>query len=74
MEPFEWLVFGIGLAIGSLIGARRKSMVKSAAKGYLYLQDSSHALTAGMRVGYHKMRAEAHQEQAREDAVRTDPS
>jgi len=49
MEPFEWLMLGVGLAVGSLLGSQGKGLVRSAAKGYMSLEEKTRMWTANMR-------------------------
>ncbi len=41
MEPFEWLILGIGFAVGTMLGAGSKPLVKTAAKGYLTVEEKA---------------------------------
>jgi predicted phage gp36 major capsid-like protein len=66
MEPFEWLMLGVGLAIGSLFGARGKDMVRSAAKGYLVVEEKTKEWTAGMREDFRDAVEEARYEREQE--------
>jgi hypothetical protein len=49
MEPFEWLVLGIGLAIGGVMGANGKGVMRSAARGYLVVGEKTREWTGNMR-------------------------
>ena len=41
MEPFEWLILGAGLLVGSLLGARGKDVARVASKGYLTIEEKA---------------------------------
>ena len=70
MEPFEWLVLGIGLAVGSLFGSRGKGLVRSAAKGYLTVEEKAKQMTANMREDFQDAVEEARYERDQEIAMR----
>jgi len=63
MEPFEWLLLGVGVAIGSIFsGSRGKSVVRSAAKGYLVVEEKTREWTANMREDFRDAVEEARYE------------
>jgi hypothetical protein len=66
MEPFEWLVLGIGVAIGALFGARGKTVVRSTAKGFMALEEKTRELTANVREDFRDAVEEARYEHRRE--------
>lgn len=49
MEPFEWLVLGVGLVAGGLFGVNSKGIMRSAAKGYLTIEEKTRAWSANVR-------------------------
>ena len=49
MEPFEWLLLAAGLAVGSVLGAKSNSVKKSAARGYLVVEEKARDLSSGVR-------------------------
>src|SRR5579872_7387127 len=49
MEPFEWLLLGVGLVVGSLLGSRGKDVVRSTAKGYMSVSEKTTQLVANAR-------------------------
>ena len=59
MEPFEWLLLGAGLAIGSLFGAKSKGVMKTAAKGYLTVEERTRNWSANMREDFRDALEEA---------------
>jgi|SwirhisoilCB3_FD_contig_101_358892_length_728_multi_1_in_0_out_0_1 hypothetical protein len=69
MEPFEWLVLGIGFAIGGLVGSRGKGLVRSAAKGYLVVEEKTREWTANMREDMRDAIEEARYEREQEAAL-----
>jgi hypothetical protein len=70
MEPLEWLVLGIGLLVGGLVGSKGKGMVKSAAKGYLVVGEKARVFTSNLREDFRDAIEEARYEQEQEDAIR----
>jgi hypothetical protein len=70
MEPFEWLVLGIGLVLGGLFGSKGKGIVKSAAKGYLVVGEKAKTVSANLREDFRDALEEARYEQEREEALR----
>jgi hypothetical protein len=66
MEPFEWLLLGVGLAVGSLLGSQGKGLVRSAAKGYLTVEEKTRMWTANMREDFHDAVEEARYERDEE--------
>ncbi len=63
MEPFEWLILGIGLVIGGLFGANRKGVVKSMAKGYTNVSKKTQEWSANVREDLRDAVEEARYEQ-----------
>jgi len=63
MEPFEWLVLGFGLVVGGLFGANSKGIVRTAAKGYLTLEEKTRQWTMNIREDFHDAVEEARYEQ-----------
>lgn len=59
MEPFEWLVLGVGVAIGGLIGANSKGVMRSAARGYLAVGEKTREWTGNMREDFQDALEEA---------------
>ena len=49
MEPFEWLLLGAGLAIGGLLGANSKGVMRTAARGYLTVGEKTREWSGNMR-------------------------
>jgi len=47
MEPFEWLLLAAGLAVGGVLGAQSSRVKKSAARGYLVVEEKARDLSAG---------------------------
>jgi hypothetical protein len=70
MEPFEWLVLGVGLVLGGLFGSKGKGIVKSAAKGYLVVGEKAKTVSANLREDFRDALEEARYEQEREEALR----
>lgn len=70
MEPFEWLILGIGLAVGSLVGSRGKGLVRTAAKGYLTVEEKAKQMTANMREDFRDAVEEARYERDQEIEMR----
>jgi hypothetical protein len=59
MEPFEWLLLGAGLAIGSLIGANSKGVMRNAARGYLIAGEKAREWSGNMREDFQDALEEA---------------
>jgi predicted phage gp36 major capsid-like protein len=70
MEPFEWLILGIGIVIGGLFGAKGKGVVKTAAKGYLAAGEKAQEWTANLREDFRDAVEEAKYEREKEEALR----
>jgi len=70
MEPFEWLVFGVGIVLGGLFGAKGKGAVKSAAKGYLIAGEKAQEWAANVREDFRDALEEARYEKEQEEAAR----
>ena len=70
MEPFEWLILGVGLLVGGLFGSKSKGIVKTAAKGYLVVGEKAKTVTANMREDFRDALEEARYEQEQEEAAR----
>ena len=68
MEPFEWLLLGVGLAVGSLLGSQGKGLMRTAAKGYYTLEEKTKMWTANMREDFHDAVEEARYERDEEMA------
>src|SRR5437016_6332568 len=49
MEPFEWMLLGIGLAVGGLLGANNKKVMRTAARSYMIVGEKTREWTANMR-------------------------
>jgi hypothetical protein len=65
MEPFEWVLVIAGVAVIGLLGTRGRSVVKSAAKGYLSVEEKAKTMTAGLRKEVHEAVEEAREERAK---------
>ena len=72
MEPFEWLVFGVGIVLGGLFGAKGKGAVKSAAKGYLIAGEKAQEWAANVREDFRDALEEARYEKEQEEAARAE--
>jgi len=72
MEPFEWLVLGVGFALGALAGSRGKTVMRSTAKGYLTLTEKSREWTANMREDFRDAVEEARYEHEHEAELEHD--
>lgn len=59
MEPFEWMVLGIGLAVGGLMGANSKGVMRTAARGYLAVGEKTREWTGNMREDFEDALEEA---------------
>ena len=71
MEPFEWLLLGVGVAVGSLLsGGRSKGVMRSAAKGYLLVEEKTREWTANMREDFRDAVEEARYERDLEMGLR----
>jgi hypothetical protein len=73
MEPFEWLLLLGGLAVGSLIGSQGKGLLRSAARGYLAVEEKTKQLTANMREDFHDALEEARYERDHDAMLREEP-
>jgi predicted phage gp36 major capsid-like protein len=70
MEPFEWLVLGIGFVLGGIFGAKGKGVVKTAAKGYLAAGEKAQEWSANLREDFRDAVEEARYEREQEEAAR----
>jgi len=68
MEPFEWLLLGVGLAVGSLLGSQGKGLMRTAAKGYYTLEEKTKMWTANMREDFRDAVEEARYERDEDTA------
>src|SRR5438067_1765793 len=72
MEPFEWLLLGVGVAIGSLFGTQGKGLLRSAAKGYLVVEEKTKEWSANMREDFRDAVEEARYEHEQGTVGRND--
>lgn len=70
MEPFEWLLLGIGFVVGGLFGAKSKSIVKSTAKGCLAVGEKASEWSANIREDFRDAVEEARYEREKEEEAR----
>lgn len=71
MEPFEWLLLLGGVAIGGLLGANGKGVMRNAARGYLTLEEKAKSLSANMREDFRDAVEEARYERTDDEAPAT---
>jgi len=62
MEPFEWALLGIGLAVGGIFGANSKTIMRSTARAYLAVGEKSREWTSNVREDFHDAVEEARYE------------
>ena len=75
MEPFEWLLLGAGLAVGAMFGANSKSVMRTAARGYLTLGEKTREWAGNMREDFQDALEEARydREESEYEAAREEP-
>ncbi|HEV2471060.1 MAG TPA: hypothetical protein VGS41_00225 [Chthonomonadales bacterium] len=59
MEPLEWAIFGLVFLAGSIVGANGKEIMRTAAKGFMLVEDKTRHLSANMREDFHDAVEEA---------------
>src|SRR5947209_18902089 len=62
MEPFEWMLLGIGLAVGGMVRAIGKGVMRTAARGYLAVGEKTREWTGNMREDFEDALEEARYE------------
>ncbi len=67
MEPFEWLLLGAGLAVGALLGSNSKSVMRTAARGYLVVDEKAREWAGNMREDFQDAIEEARYEREEAD-------
>jgi uncharacterized protein YdaT len=69
MEPFEWLVLGVGLVLGGVFGSKGKGVLKSAAKGYLIAGEKAQEWSANIREDFRDAIEEARYEKEQDEQL-----
>jgi hypothetical protein len=76
MEPFEWMLLGIGLAVGGILGANNKKVMRTAARGYMIVGEKTREWTGNMREDFQDALEEARydrEESEREEDLEEEP-
>jgi esterase/lipase len=68
MEPIEWLLLAVGLAVGGVFGAKGKRIVKTAAKGCMAAGEKAQEWSTHLRENVRGTVEEAKFEREQESA------